>query len=150
MELSLVFHPGNTTVQSYFLRLGETICSLLDDVGYDFCKGNIMAKNPKWCQPLSVWKDYFLSWISMAEPEDLLICAIFFDFRCGYGKAELVSDYRLRMRHDSPPDAGMFKTNTAFNIIHSFVNFGHRSVWLYPAMKYHDQAFCRLARTDFV
>ncbi|MEI6260520.1 MAG: DUF294 nucleotidyltransferase-like domain-containing protein [Deltaproteobacteria bacterium] len=82
------------TIQSYFLKLGETICSLLNDVGYDFCKGNIMAKNPKWCQPLSVWKDYFLSWIRTAEPEDLLSSAIFFDFRCGYGKAELVSKLR--------------------------------------------------------
>ena len=81
-------------IQSYFLKLGETICSLLNDVGYDFCKGNIMAKNPKWCQPLSVWKDYFLSWIRTAEPEDLLSSAIFFDFRCGYGKAELVSELR--------------------------------------------------------
>jgi CBS domain-containing protein len=53
-----------------------------------------MAKNPKWCQPLSVWKDYFLSWIRVAESDDLLSSTIFFDFRCAHGKAELVSDLR--------------------------------------------------------
>ncbi len=85
--------PAEAT-QSYFLKLGETICAWLNDVGYDFCKGNIMAKNPKWCQPLSVWKDYFLSWIRVAESDDLLSSTIFFDFRCAHGKAELVSDLR--------------------------------------------------------
>lgn len=53
-----------------------------------------MAKNPKWCQPLSVWKNYFLSWIRVAESDDLLSSTIFFDFRCAYGKAELVSELR--------------------------------------------------------
>ncbi len=82
------------TIQAYFLKLGETICTWLNDVGYDFCKGNIMAKNPKWCQPLSVWKGYFLSWIRVAEPDDLLSSTIFFDFRCAHGKAELVGELR--------------------------------------------------------
>jgi len=82
------------SVHSYFLKLGETICTWLNDVGYDFCKGNIMAKNPKWCQPLSVWKGYFLSWIRVAESDDLLSSTIFFDFRCAHGKAELVGELR--------------------------------------------------------
>lgn len=82
------------THQAYFLELGQTICSWLNDVGYHFCKGNIMAKNPKWCQPLSVWKNYFLSWIRVAEADDLLNSAIFFDFRCAYGKAELIGELR--------------------------------------------------------
>jgi CBS domain-containing protein len=53
-----------------------------------------MAKNPKWCQPLSVWKEYFLSWIRVAESDDLLNSTIFFDFRCAYGKEEIVSELR--------------------------------------------------------
>ena len=82
------------TIQSYFLQLGESICTGLNQVGYDFCKGDIMAKNPKWCQPVSVWKTYFLSWMRVAEPDDLLKSTIFFDFRCAYGKAELVDELR--------------------------------------------------------
>ncbi len=82
------------TIQSYFLKLGETICAELNQVGYAFCKGDIMARNPKWCQPVSAWKEYFFSWIRAAEPEDLLRSSIFFDFRCAYGKAELVSELR--------------------------------------------------------
>ena len=82
------------TIQSYFLELGDTICTWLNQVGYDFCKGDIMARNPQWCQPVSVWKTHFLSWIRVAEPDDLLKSTIFFDFRCAYGKQELVDELR--------------------------------------------------------
>ncbi len=84
--------------QVYFLGLGETICAWLNEVGYDYCKGGIMAQNPEWCQPLSVWKGYFSSWIRAGEPEDLLSSAIFFDFRCAYGKAELVNELHIFLK----------------------------------------------------
>ncbi len=72
-------------VKKYFLKFGEKICTLLDQAGYAFCKGNVMAMNPKWCQPLLTWKKYYSSWIHAAEPEDLLQASIFFDFSLGYG-----------------------------------------------------------------
>ena len=36
-----------------------------------------MAKNPKWCQPLSEWKNYFTNWVTTANPQDLLDIKIF-------------------------------------------------------------------------
>ena len=77
-------------VKEYFLKFGEKVCTLLDQAGYAFCKGNVMAMNPKWCQPLSTWKKYYSSWIHAAEPEDLLKASIFFDFRTGYGNNAFV------------------------------------------------------------
>ena len=81
-------------VKSYFLKLGETICTWLDQAGYNFCKGDVMAKNPKWCQPLSTWKEYFSAWIHAAGPEDLLQSSIFFDFRGAYGDMDLITELR--------------------------------------------------------
>ena len=81
-------------VQDYFLRLGEKICSRLDRAGYAFCSGGVMAQNPKWCRPLSKWKDYFTAWIHAAGPEDLLHSSIFFDFRSASGDPELVAELR--------------------------------------------------------
>ncbi len=52
-------------VREYFLNFGEKICTWLDRAGYEFCKGDIMAKNPRWCQPLSIWKEILSSWIHM-------------------------------------------------------------------------------------
>lgn len=75
----------------YFLRLGEWICGALDAAGYQFCKGNVMAQNPEWCQPLSQWKAYVTKWVTDSSPQDLLDVKIFFDFRAVYGE-RLLSD----------------------------------------------------------
>ncbi|PKL43050.1 MAG: hypothetical protein CVV41_11640 [Candidatus Riflebacteria bacterium HGW-Riflebacteria-1] len=68
-------------VQKYFLELGKSVCTLLDRSGYKYCDGDIMAQNPAWCQPLSVWKANFSAWINTLEAKDLLQAKIFFDFR---------------------------------------------------------------------
>ena len=81
-------------VHKYFLEFGEKICNWLDMAGYAFCEGGIMAKNSKWCQPMSVWKKYFHSWIRTAEPQDLLQSSIFFDFRGAYGEMQMVENLR--------------------------------------------------------
>jgi CBS domain-containing protein len=81
-------------VHKYFLELGEKICNWLDMAGYAFCEGGIMAKNSKWCQPMSVWKKYFHSWIRTAEPQDLLQSSIFFDFRGAHGDMQMVDNLR--------------------------------------------------------
>ncbi len=77
------------SVHNYYLRLGEIVSGDLNQIGYSFCKGGIMAKNTKWCQPISIWKDYFTNWITTASPQDLLDIKIFFDFRIVYGKKDL-------------------------------------------------------------
>lgn len=81
-------------VQDYFLRFGDTACTLLDRAGYAFCTGDVMAKNPMWCQSLSTWKKYFSSWIHAAQPEDLLQASIFFDFKGGFGEFDFIDDLR--------------------------------------------------------
>lgn len=89
-----VDETDNESVTHYFLRLGEKVCTWLDQVGYVFCKGKVMAMNPQWCKPLRVWKDYFSIWITEARPQDLLEVSIFFDFRCMYGEKSLVNELR--------------------------------------------------------
>jgi CBS domain-containing protein len=81
-------------VNDYFLKLGEKICSKLNDIGYSYCKGNIMAKNPQWCKPVSEWEKYFAGWVATPEPQNLLDAMIFFDFRNAYGNEALTD--RLR------------------------------------------------------
>jgi CBS domain-containing protein len=91
--------PGEFTdsVRGYFLKLGEKVCTGLDQAGYTFCKGDVMAKNPQWCQPLSVWKEYFTKWIATVEPMALLQSNIFFDFRDGYGDVDLAMKLRRHL-----------------------------------------------------
>jgi CBS domain-containing protein len=77
-------------VNDFFLEVGRRACRMLDEVGYTYCQGDVMAQNPDWCQPLSVWMRYFLKWIHAAEAEDLLQASIFFDFRIGYGDPQII------------------------------------------------------------
>jgi CBS domain-containing protein len=97
-------------VRTYFLSLGTRVCDWLHEIGQKYCEHNIMAKNPQWCQPLGVWKDYYRRWIESDDPERLLNANIFFDFRLGFGRQYLVqalhedlfdqlSDYPGLLRH---------------------------------------------------
>ncbi|UCZ55907.1 DUF294 nucleotidyltransferase-like domain-containing protein [Desulfurispirillum indicum] len=81
-------------VRQYFLAMAEKVCAWLDDIGYSYCPGKIMAQNPDWCQPLSTWKRYFTTWVHTAEPQDMLEINIFFDFRCVYGERSMVEELR--------------------------------------------------------
>jgi CBS domain-containing protein len=85
---------SQAAVQDYFLKFGGTVNTLLDEAGYALCNGDVMARNPKWCQPLTKWKKNFSKWIHAAEGEDLLQASIFFDFRAGYGDGKLVDSLR--------------------------------------------------------
>ena len=99
-------------VQRYFLRFGDKVCTWLDRVGYAFCKGDVMARNPQWCQPLAQWKEYFATWINTAEPEALLRASIFFDFRAGDGDKTLVDDLRAGLFESLLGWAGFFRRMT--------------------------------------
>ncbi len=81
-------------VNEYFNKFSERVCNSLNEIGYSFCHGNIMAKNSQWCQPVSVWERYFADWIKTPESQNLLDATIFFDFRNVYGDEELTD--RLR------------------------------------------------------
>jgi CBS domain-containing protein len=105
------------TVRRFFLDLGEMVCTWLDEIGYSFCEGGVMAKNPDWCQPVSVWKERFGGWIHAAEPEDLLHSSIFFDFRCGWGERVLIDDLRRFLFDSLTGWAGFFRHLTE-NALH--------------------------------
>lgn len=81
-------------VQAYFLELGTMISDELNAIGFSYCKGNFMAQNPQWCQPLSVWKQYYQNWIANTDGASLLNAHIFFDARAIYGDYELLDELR--------------------------------------------------------
>ncbi|HSH57918.1 MAG TPA: DUF294 nucleotidyltransferase-like domain-containing protein [Halomonas sp.] len=74
----------------YFLALATRVSDGLAACGYAYCTGDIMATNPRWRQPLSVWKGYFQDWIRDPTPERLLHSSIFFDLDAVYGEHRFV------------------------------------------------------------
>jgi CBS domain-containing protein len=105
------------TVRTYFLSLGTRVCDWLHEIGQTHCENNIMAKNPQWCQPLRVWKDYYRRWIESDDPERLLNANIFFDFRLGFGRQHLVQALHEDL-FDQLADYPGFLRHLARNTLH--------------------------------
>lgn len=87
--------------EKYFKKFADNAIEHLVNCGYPLCPGEIMARNPKWCQPLSVWKGYFASWINAPDPAELLNATIFFDFRAGFGDSSLARELRTHMNKEA-------------------------------------------------
>lgn len=77
--------------QKYFLELGELVVEILLSCGFQPCPAKMMANNPKWCQPLAKWEQYFSEWILTPTQDSLLKATIFFDFRAIYGQKQLAN-----------------------------------------------------------
>jgi CBS domain-containing protein len=76
------------------LPLATRINAQLAECGFPLCRGEIMARNPRWCLSLREWRETFSTWIDRGDPQSLLNAAIFFDFRAVCGNTNPVS--RLR------------------------------------------------------
>ena len=70
----------------YFSALASFVSDGLARCGYSYCTGNIMASNPRWRQPFSVWQQYFREWIERPNAESLLHSSIFFDLEGVWGQ----------------------------------------------------------------
>src|SRR5690606_20470706 len=51
--------------------------------------GDMMATNPRWRQPVSVWKQYFHTWATTHKPESQMLASVMFDLRPISGRLSL-------------------------------------------------------------
>jgi CBS domain-containing protein len=75
---------------AYFARLCDFIGAALERCGYPDGAATFTARNPRWRQPLHVWRDYFQSWIELTEAFDPLV----FDLRSVGGAGTLIGPLR--------------------------------------------------------
>lgn len=78
----------------YFFNLAKFVNDALNECGFIYCPGDIMAMVDKWRQPYQVWLNYFKNWINSPEPKALMYASTFFDMRPLYGKFNLF--YKLQ------------------------------------------------------
>lgn len=78
------------SIRRYFLHLAEKVCAMLNQAGYSYCEGLIMASNHQWCLSQKEWEENFATWIEQASPDSILELNVFFDIRSTYGDAALV------------------------------------------------------------
>lgn len=75
--------------RAYFLDLAQRTNDRLNEVGFEFCPADMMARNPQWCLSVSEWKRLFSRWINTPTPKAVMHTTIFFDFRPVYGDNSL-------------------------------------------------------------
>ena len=80
----------------YFKQLARFVCDGLNECGYFYCPGEMMAATDQWRQPMSIWKQYFSKWIDEPEPQALMLTCVFFDLRCVCGDQNL---FRVLRKH---------------------------------------------------
>lgn len=66
---------------AYFEPFAQFVSDGLDACGYVYCPGNMMATNPRWRQPVSVWHAYFQHWIKNPSKEAQMLASVMFDLR---------------------------------------------------------------------
>lgn len=76
----------------YFEKLSKLVCDGLDQLGYVYCPGEVMALNIMWRASLPRWKRYFDGWVEEPDPKSVMHSSIFFDIRCVYGESLLVGN----------------------------------------------------------
>ena len=83
----------------YFEALSKYICDGLDQCGYVYCTGDIMATNPTWRMTRREWEECFADWIDDPNPKALLNASIFFDLDGVYRRlkwAEQLNSFIVR------------------------------------------------------
>lgn len=76
----------------YFDELAARVCDGLNACGYVYCPGDMMATNPRWRQPVRVWRKYFHDWAVTHEPQSQMLASVMFDLRPIAGTASLYRD----------------------------------------------------------
>ncbi|WP_207494812.1 DUF294 nucleotidyltransferase-like domain-containing protein [Aridibaculum aurantiacum] len=81
-------------VREYFLRFATLVSDRLNEIGFVYCTGDFMAKNPRWTHSLSHWKRTYQDWMLQAIPETAINFSTFFDCRMLYGEAAILDELR--------------------------------------------------------
>lgn len=84
--------------ERYLRVFAERVIEHLVELGYPRCPGGSMASNPKWCQPLAVWRGYFAEWARDTTAENLMHASIYLDFRPVAGATRLSAALREEIR----------------------------------------------------
>jgi CBS domain-containing protein len=77
---------------AYFRAFAKYVSDGLNAAGYVYCPGDMMATNPRWCQPRKVWRRYFRGWIDQPDPEAQMLASVMYDLRPIGGTPALYRD----------------------------------------------------------
>lgn len=105
-------------IDRYFLEIAQRFSTALDEVGFPFCKGNVMGVNPTWRKRISEWLVHVLYICEHQGPYTVRYVTLLYDSAYLFGKKALFDAYSehafteiskhhniLRQMHDEEEDA---------------------------------------------
>jgi CBS domain-containing protein len=104
-------------VRDYFLKFAEQVSEQLNTIGFSFCEGGFMAKNPKWTHSLSHWKRNYTTWIGESSPERVMNFATFFDCRFLYGEPAIMEELKEFLNEELKSIGEIFLYHMAKNAL---------------------------------
>ena len=99
----LLAEAPDETAETYFKQLADFVCDGLNDCGYIYCPGGVMAKG-EWRLSFDKWRSRFDGWMREPAPKAVMQSSIFFDMRPVYGDtllAEQLQNDVLAQARDS-------------------------------------------------
>ncbi len=84
--------------ERYFQAFAKRAIDALIGLGFPRCPADAMASNPRWCQPLAVWRGYFAEWVRETTPQHLMYSSIYLDLRPVAGTDALAAALREEIR----------------------------------------------------
>ena len=104
--------------KAWFEVLAKRVCDGLNECGYIYCPGNVMAVNDKWRQPLSIWQSTVDRWTVSPTPNAVMHTSIFFDLRSIYGDKSLCDELQSHMLKQASSNS-IFLAALAQNVLSS-------------------------------
>ena len=100
----------------WFEQLAQRVCDGLNECGYPYCNGKVMATTNEWRQPLRGWKTTVDSWTRTPTPDAVMRVSIFFDLRAVYGDQSLCQQLQQHMLMRTQKDT-IFLAALAANVL---------------------------------
>ena len=102
----------------WFEQLAHFVCDGLNECGYDYCNGKVMATTDTWRQPLFGWQQTVDRWTRNPTSDAVMRVSIFFDLRCIYGEASLCDQLQYYMLEKAASNS-IFLAALADNVLSS-------------------------------
>ncbi len=110
----------------WFEKMAHRVCDGLNECGYVYCPGKVMATTDEWRQPLQGWKQTVDRWTRSPTSDAVMRVSIFFDVRAVHGDINLAKQLQSHMLKrtkgnsiflaalaenvlDAPPPLGIFR-----------------------------------------
>lgn len=81
-------------IDTWFIELAERMTRGLNQVGFPYCNGYVMATNPLWRKTISQWRRQIDFWIGKGAGNVLRLADIFFDFKSVHGRGLMTRQLR--------------------------------------------------------